>query len=116
MSKEHECGCGGHGHHEHENHGGCGDDCGCGEKATIYITFEDDDKEIACDVIGVFEVDDQEYIAISPENEEDGDEIFIYRYHENAETDDVELADIESDEEYDKVVEEFHTLFFGEEE
>ena len=100
--EENGCGC----NHDHDEHG-----CNCGEdhgEPTIFVTFEDEDKEVACDVLGIFEVDDVEYIALAPQDEED---ILIYRYSEDG--DDIKLDEIESDEEYDKVAAEFDEMFFA---
>ncbi|WP_069997520.1 DUF1292 domain-containing protein [Cellulosilyticum sp. I15G10I2] len=94
---------------------GCTNDengCDCNgeghEDAVIYVTFEDEDREVACDVLGIFEVDDIEYIALAPQDEED---VLIYRYSE--EGDDIKLDEIETDEEYDKVAAEFDEMFFA---
>ncbi len=65
MEEKHECGCGGH---DHDNNHECGEGgCGCShdEHSVIYIVFEDDDREVPCDVLGIFEVDDKEYIVHS---------------------------------------------------
>lgn len=107
------CGCG---HNHEEEHKGCGSDCGCGhdhnqEEPVIFVTFEDENKEVACDVLGIFEVDEIEYIALAPQDEDD---VLIYRYSENGE--DIQLDEIDTDEEYEKVAAEFDELFFGEEE
>lgn len=109
------CGCG-CGHNHEEEHKGCGSDCGCGhdhnqEEPVIFVTFEDENKEVACDVLGIFEVDEIEYIALAPQDEDD---VLIYRYSENGE--DIQLDEIDTDEEYEKVAAEFDELFFGEEE
>ncbi len=102
MEDNKKCGC------ENEEQG-----CGCSgeghEDAVIYVTFEDEDKEVACDVLGIFEVDDVEYIALAPQDEE---EVLIYRYSEVG--DDIKLDEIETDEEYDKVAAEFDEMFFSE--
>ncbi|MGL4344283.1 MAG: DUF1292 domain-containing protein [Cellulosilyticaceae bacterium] len=98
------CGCS----HEAE---GCGSDCGCShgsEEPVIYVTFEDEDREVACDVLGIFEVDEIEYIALAPQDEDD---VLIYRYSEEGE--DIQLDEIATDEEYEKVSAEFDELFFG---
>ena len=57
---KHECGCGcGHEHdHDHE-------DCCCEDADMIYLTL-DDDTELECQILGVFEVGEQEYIALLP--------------------------------------------------
>ncbi len=111
MEENKKCGC------DHEENTcdcdhdekGCG--CGCGEEegSVIYITFEDEDKEVPCDVLSIFEVDDIEYIAVAPQDE---DEVLIFRYSEDG--DEVKLDEIETDEEYEKVAAEFDELFFGE--
>lgn len=102
MEENKKCGC------EHDEKG-----CDCQghdhEDAVIYVTFEDEDKEVACDVLGIFEVNDIEYIAVAPQDEED---ILIYRYSEQG--DDIQLDEIESDEEYDQVSAVFDEMFFEE--
>jgi hypothetical protein len=68
------------------------------EQVTIAFDGEDD---VVCDVIGVLEVEGQEYIALIPaEGEDDG--VMIFRYIESAEG--TELGEIESEEEYNRVV------------
>lgn len=102
MEENKNCGC----NHEHDHE--C--ECGCEhEEPVIYVTFEDENKEVACDVLGIFEVADVEYIALAPQDEED---ILIYRYSEEGE--EIKLDEIESDEEYDKVAAEFDEMFFAE--
>lgn len=106
MEENKKCGCG----DEHEEACDCGSNCDCGqdhEDPVIYVTFEDENKEVACDVLGIFEVDEVEYIALAPQDEED---VLIYRYKENG--DDIQLDEIESDEEYEKVAAQFDELFF----
>ncbi len=114
------CGCG-----EEENtlaHGCCGEDdgcgCGCGEEmeeSIIYVTFDDeDDTEVACSVLDIFECNGREYIAIAPKAEVDGEdeaEVYFYRYSEDGE--EVKLDDIETDEEWNDVAELFDANFFG---
>lgn len=107
--KEEGCACGddcGSNHengHEHKQ-GDCGDDCGCGHghdhghPDVITLTLEDD-KEVECAVLGIFEVENQEYIALLPEDSED---VFIYAYHEDKEGQ-VNLENIESQEDFDRV-------------
>lgn len=92
-----------------EDHTNC--DCNHEEAPVIYVTFEDEEKEVACDVLGVFDVDGQEYIAIIPQDTED--DVLLYRFDEDG--DDVNLTEIESDEEYEKVAVAFEKDFFEEE-
>lgn len=79
------------------------------EHEHITLTL-DDGSEIECHVLGTFEVDDIEYIALLPIGEE---EVFLYRYTEDE--DGIELINIEDDEEFDIVSEAFYALFGDEE-
>ena len=63
----------------------------------ITITLEDD-SELTCDVISIFEYNDREYICLLPVDDPDGDFLF-YRFNET-EDGEGELDDIISDEEY----------------
>lgn len=106
------CGCDGH-EHEHD-HDACG--CGCGghdEETLIYVTFEDEDEEVPCAVLDIFECEGREYIALVPAEEvENADEaeVLFYRYSEDGE--EVKLDDIETDEEWDAVASLFDQNFF----
>lgn len=88
---------------EHKN---C--DCNHDEEPVIYVTFEDEDNEVACDVLGIFTVDEQEYIALVPQDTED--DVLLYRFNE--ENDEIDLTEIETDEEYEKVANAFEKEFF----
>ncbi|OON94184.1 MAG: hypothetical protein ATN33_04780 [Epulopiscium sp. Nele67-Bin001] len=105
---------------EHDETAKCGSDCDCSCGAvdedfpSIHITFEDSEEEVECDVIGIFEVKDKEYIALTPKSERDAEVPDVYIYHYMDDGENLELADIESDEEYELIVEEFNLLFFGE--
>lgn len=55
----------------------------------VTITLEDD-SEIECEVLTIFEVEEQDYIALLHDNGEEDGEIFIYRYFE----DDMESLDL----------------------
>ena len=102
----------------------CG--CGCGhdhdhdmeelneELDTITLTL-DDDTELQCSILGVFDVEGievKEYIALLPEDDET---VLIYQYKE-LENDEIELLTIEDDDEFDKVSAAFDSLFDEEEE
>ena len=101
-----------------ESCGGCG--CGCDdsdneeldetdfddEDDIMYLTL-DDDTELECNVLGIFEVDEKEYIALLPMGE---DEVIIYQYIE-LEGDDFDLLAIEEEEEFNTVSEAFDLLF-----
>ena len=102
--------------HEHDEN--C--DCGCGHDheeegyETITLTL-DDDSEMVCIVLGIFECEGNDYIALLPEDEEDGEDVFIYKYKEVNE-EEVELDVIESEEEFEKVSKNFEEIFDDEEE
>jgi len=74
----------------------------------MYVTLEyDDGTEVETEVMGIFEVDGQEYIALIPD---DGtDDVYLYGYADTGD-DEFELIDIESDDEFEKVVKEFDVL------
>lgn len=88
---------------EHENCNHCHDE-NC-EHDTLLITL-DDDTEIECNVIGIFEVNDKEYIALLPI---DDDSVLLYQYSE--EEDSVELTSIEDDDEFQEVSDAFFELY-----
>ncbi|NMW84655.1 DUF1292 domain-containing protein [Peptoniphilus sp. AGMB00490] len=99
--------------HEHDEN--C--DCGCNHEEgyqTITLTL-DDDSEMVCIVLGIFECEDNEYIALLPEDKEEGEDVFLYRYKEIDE-EEVELDLIESEEEFEKVSKAFEEIFDDEEE
>lgn len=90
--------------HEHEH------DHDHDEFQTITLTMEDD-TELECIVIGVFEFEEKDYIAlsaISEENEES--DILIYAYHE-LDDEEIELEFIEDEEYFNKVADEFERIF-----
>lgn len=83
------------------------------------LTLEDG-SEIECAIIGVFDVEEKEYIALIPVNdiESEGGEVYLYGFKE-LEDGQPDLSTIESDEEYEKVATEFDKLMdeeYGEEE
>lgn len=100
----HDCECG--------DDEGCGCGCGCGdhdhEEEIMTITLEDG-KEVDCAIIAIFPVEEKEYIALLPlENQEDG-EVYLYGFEEY-EDGTFELLSIESDEEYEKVTKAFDEI------
>ncbi len=78
------------------------------ETLTVTLTL-DNDEELECAVLTIFEVDACKYIALLPldedGNNEDG-EVFLYRF---LETEDGEptLDNIEDDDEYERVADKF---------
>ena len=78
-----------------------------------FITLEyGDGSELECEILGVFDVDGKEYIALLPQD--DSEEIFLYGYME-LENDEFELIDIDDDEEFEKVAAELDRIMEEEE-
>ena len=91
---------------EHTHDHNC--DCGCNEEVTVTLTL-DNDEVIECAVLTIYSVDDKEYIALLPLDEEGDNEegdVYIYRY---IETEDGEptLENIEDDDEYEAAADAF---------
>ena len=80
---------------------------------TDVITLEfDDGAEIECEIMGVFDYNGKEYIALIPD---DGtDDVYIYGYKEVGE-DEFELVYIEDDAEFEAVVAELDKIMMEEE-
>ena len=76
------------------------------------ITLEfDDGAEVECEIMGVFDFEGKEYIALIPD---DGtDDVYLYGYKEVGE-EEFELVDIEDDAEFEKVVAEFDKIMEAE--
>lgn len=89
------------GHHHDHDHDHEEDDAD-------FLTLEfDDGEEVECEIMGVFEVEGKEYIALIPN---DGtDDVYIYGYKEVGE-EEFELIDIDDDEEFQKVAKEFESI------
>ena len=94
-------------------------ECGCSHDKvyeerydTITLTL-DDDKEVVYIILGIFECDDKEYIALLPEDKEEGEDVFIFGYTETGE-DEVELEEIDDEDEFNRVSEKFDELFMEE--
>jgi len=85
------------------------------EEMTVTLTL-DDDTELECIVLSIFEAGKRDYIALLPvENIESEDgEVYLYRYSED-ENGEPTLDNIESDEEYDIVADAFDELLDAEE-
>lgn len=89
--------------------GGCSEDCCCeADSDADFITLEfDDGAEVECEIMGLFDYEGKEYIALIPDD--DSDDVYIYGYKETGE-DEFELVDIEDDAEFEKIVAEFDKL------
>lgn len=102
MSEKCGCGCG----HDHEHEEDVMD------LETMFLTL-DDDTEMECGILGVFEVEGlegKEYIALLPLKDET---VLLYEYKEVG--DEIELNVIEDDDEFDKVSNAFYDMYEDEE-
>ena len=83
------------------------------EDEAEFITLEfDDGTEVEAEIMGIFEVEGKEYIALIPDD--DSDDVYLYGYKEVSD-EEFELIDIEDDDEFDKVVKEFDKITAEEE-
>ena len=72
------------------------------------ITLEfDDGADVECEIMGIFDYDGSDYIALIPLD--DSDDVYIYGYREVGE-DEFEIVDILDDELFEKVVAEFEAI------
>ena len=91
---------------EHKHDHNC--DCGCNEEVTVTLTL-DNDEVLECAVLTIYSVDNKEYIALLPLDEEGDNEegdVFIYRYVETADGEPT-LENIEDDDEYEAAADAF---------
>ena len=107
-----ECGCGHDHDHDH------GDDEFEIDLDPIYITFENEDGssfELECGVIGIFDTEENTYIAVLiPEVEDEFEEgVYYFRYTEDKDGNPL-LDEIETDEEFKKVHEVFEDIYQAE--
>lgn len=78
----------------------------------MFVTLDlDNNTQVECEVLTIFEVNKQDYIALLPESEdgEESDEVYIYRYFEDEEGN-PSLENIMDDEEYEAVADRFDEL------
>lgn len=76
---------------------------------TVTLTL-DNDEEVTCTVLTIFTVNDRDYIALLPLEEDDTDEegeVYLYRFIDHGEDTDPELLNIEDDDEYEAVSDAF---------
>lgn len=83
------------------------------EDLRVTLTLEDN-LEVECKILTIFDLEDQNYIVLMPEEDEDDEdeeetEVFIYRYFED-EDGNPSIEDIEDDDEYDAVTDRFEEL------
>ena len=75
------------------------------ESLTVTLTLENN-EELECAVLNIFEADEKEYIALLPldENGDNTDgQIYLYRFIDNGEDEEPGIENIEEDEEFDRV-------------
>ena len=75
------------------------------ESLTVTLTLENN-QELECAFLNIFEADEKEYIALLPldENGDNTDgQIYLYRFIDNGEEEEPGLENIEEDEEFDRV-------------
>ena len=78
------------------------------EEVTVTLTL-DNDETLECAVLTIYSVDNKEYIALLPLDEEGDNEegdVFIYRYVETADGEPT-LENIEDDDEYEAAADAF---------
>ena len=78
------------------------------EEEVDIITLEfDEGEEVECEIMGVFDFNGKEYIALIPD---DGtDDVYIYGYKEVGE-DEFEIVDIDDDAKFEAVAAEFDKI------
>ncbi|MFQ9514864.1 MAG: DUF1292 domain-containing protein [Eubacterium sp.] len=82
------------------------------EDEELFVTLDlEDDGEVECQVLTIFEVEGQDYIVLLPLESADNEEgeIYIYRYFED-ENGEPGLDNIETEEEFELVSEVFDQL------
>lgn len=77
------------------------------EEADIITLEFDGGEEVECEIMGVFDFNGKEYIALIPDD--GSDDVYIYGYAEVGD-DEFELVDIEDDAEFEAVVAEFDKI------
>ena len=78
-----------------------------------FITLEyDDGTVVECEIMGIFDVDGKDYIALIPDD--GSDDVYIYAYEEK-ENDEFEILDIEDDALFERVAAEFDAIMADEE-
>lgn len=79
----------------------------------VMVTIELDGEELDCEILTIFDIENQDYIVLMPvdENGEPLDDtlVYIYRFYEE-EGQEPRLDNIQSDEEYEKVNKRFIEL------
>ena len=78
-----------------------------------YITLQfDDSEDIECEILGIFDFEEKDYIALLPQD--GSDDVYIYEYKE-IDDEEFDLIDIEDDALFERVAAEFELLSLEEE-
>lgn len=80
------------------------------DSLTVTLTLEND-EELECAVLTIFETDGREYIALLPLDEEgdnDDGQVYLYRFIDNSEDEEPGLENILDDDEFERVSEAFN--------
>ena len=79
----------------------------------MFVTLDlDDGSQLECQILTIFDVDNQNYIALVPVDNDE--EVIFYRYYEDEEGN-PSLENIDSDDEFDAVSDRFDELLDEEE-
>ena len=79
----------------------------------MFVTLDlDDGSQLECQILTIFDVDNQNYIALVPVDNDD--EVIFYRYFEDEEGN-LSLENIDHDDEFDAVSDRFDELLDEEE-
>ena len=76
-----------------------------GEVATLTL-FLDDNTEMDCDISAIFQVEDKDYIALTPIYDYETEEVFLYRLKNTLDSG-LEFENIVDDNEFELVAEAF---------
>lgn len=83
------------------------------DNLTLILKDDDTQKEITCEILNVFEIENRKYITLLP-TEQTSDqnqiEIQLYRYEEDPDQDRIQIIPIASDLEYDEAMAFLDTL------
>ena len=80
------------------------------ESLTVTLTLEND-EELECAVLTIFETDGREYIALLPLDENgdnDDGQVYLYRFIDNGGEEEPGLENIIEDDEFERVSEAFN--------
>ncbi|WP_072525421.1 DUF1292 domain-containing protein [Clostridium sp. Marseille-P3244] len=80
------------------------------ESLTVTLTL-DNDEELECAVLTIFEADNRQYIALLPLDESgdnDDGQVYLYRLTDNGEDEEPGLENIQDDDEFERVSDVFN--------